>query len=96
MSGFIYHKALHFFSLKLIFSKGHFHFLLSLKHSNQFLLLLTASLYFNNNKSLSRKYEISEPGLHFHHVCHLLELACIIKLALSLPATSGYCSSDQT
>ena len=35
-------------------------------------------------KLLLPKYKILEPGLHFNHICHFLELACITKLNIEI------------
>ena len=58
ISELICHEAL-LFSLKFLFSKEYyFRFLLSIKGSEQFLLLLPSGLDWGNDKSLSPKYKI--------------------------------------
>ena len=61
ISELIYNEGL-IFSLKFIFSKEYFDYLLSLKCSERFFLLLLLHLNCVNNISLSRMYENLEPA----------------------------------
>ena len=62
ISELIYHGVL-IFSLKIIFSKWYyFHYLLSLQHSERFLILLQLGLNCSKDKLLLPKSKISEPN----------------------------------
>ena len=90
ISELTYHEA--FFSLKFIFSKEYyFYYLLSLKCSEWFLLLLLPGLNCSNNKSLSPKYKAWYMYVCMY-ICIYTYIVFIINIFFSMHVTVLYSS----